>query len=379
MTAGLSARDLRRFVASRLPEFMVPSAFVVLDRLPLAPNGKLDHKALPDPEFTATTYRAPRTAVEETLAAVYADVLGLERVGLDDDFFAVGGDSIRSIQVVTRARAQGIEVSPRQIFEQRTVAELADRRHQRHRRPPGPRGVRGRRGGRHAAAADRPLHARTRRQLRPVLHVRWRWNCPSDIDAQQLTATLTAVLDRHDILRSRLLREDGGALHVEAPGTLDAASLVHRVVCDGTWSDWQERRRGRTGRRHRPPGPGGRSDGPVRLVRRRHHRPGPAADRPAPPRRRRRVLAHPAPGPGRRLAADPRRPRPSAARGRHLPAALDACPGRGGHQPRPRRRGGRCGAPRWKARTPCSGHGRSTRPSMCSPRSSTWSSSCPRR
>ncbi|WP_405567359.1 amino acid adenylation domain-containing protein [Streptomyces sp. NBC_01167] len=240
MTAGLSARDLRRFVAGRLPEFMVPSAFVVLDRLPLAPNGKLDHKALPAPEFTATTYRAPSTAVEETLAAVYADVLGLERVGLDDDFFAVGGDSIRSIQVVTRARAQGIEVTPRQIFEQRTVADLA--------------------GVATSGIGDRPVLEEFEGGgvgLMPLLPIgrymlelgdsfdRFSMSValelPEHIDAQQLAATLTAALDRHDILRSRLLREDGGALHVEAPGALDAGSLLRRVVCDGTWSDWPER------------------------------------------------------------------------------------------------------------------------------------------
>ncbi|WP_331721435.1 amino acid adenylation domain-containing protein [Streptomyces sp. NBC_00212] len=239
MTAGLSARDLRRFVAARLPEFMVPSSFVVLDRLPLAPNGKLDRAALPDPEFSGGEYRAPRTAVEQTLAAVYADVLGLDRVGLDDDFFAVGGDSIRSIQVVTRARAQGIEVTPRQIFEQRTVAELAE-----------------------VATSD--LGARQvleelegggvgRLPLLPIgaymlelgggfdrFSMSIALELPEGIDEQQLAATLGAVVDHHDILRSRLLLEDGGALDIGAPGTVEAAALVHRVACDGTWSDWEQ-------------------------------------------------------------------------------------------------------------------------------------------
>ncbi|CAM5661865.1 Carrier domain-containing protein OS=Streptomyces aurantiogriseus OX=66870 GN=GCM10010251_94530 PE=4 SV=1 [Streptomyces aurantiogriseus] len=126
MTAGVTVRELRRFVAERLPEFMVPSVFVSLERLPLAPNGKLDRAALPEPEFTGEAYRAPRSGVEEILAGVYADVLGVERVGIDDDFFAIGGDSIRSIQIVSRARALGVEITARQIFERRTVAELAD-------------------------------------------------------------------------------------------------------------------------------------------------------------------------------------------------------------------------------------------------------------
>ncbi|MGW0538728.1 AMP-binding protein, partial [Streptomyces sp. NPDC003032] len=124
--SGIEAAELRVHASQHLPDFMVPSTFVILDRLPLMPNGKLDHKALPEPEFTGGAYRAPGTAREKVLAGVYAEVLGLDRVGVDDDFFALGGDSIRSIQVVSRARAQGLEVSPRQIFEQRTVAALAE-------------------------------------------------------------------------------------------------------------------------------------------------------------------------------------------------------------------------------------------------------------
>ncbi|GHC66683.1 non-ribosomal peptide synthetase [Streptomyces flavofungini] len=120
-----AASKLRDFLAERLPEFMVPKAFVVLDKLPITPNGKLDRKGLPEPGFAGATYRAPRSAEEETLAGVFAEVLGRERVGIDDDFVGMGGDSIRSIQVVIRARARGIEITTRQIFESRTIAELA--------------------------------------------------------------------------------------------------------------------------------------------------------------------------------------------------------------------------------------------------------------
>ncbi|TPQ17472.1 non-ribosomal peptide synthetase [Streptomyces sporangiiformans] len=116
---------LLSLAADRLPEYMVPSAVVALERLPLTPNGKLDRLGLPEPEFTTAAYRAPGSAEEKILAAVYAEVLGVDRVGADDDFLAAGGDSIRAIQVVTRARARGLEVTPRQILQCRTVAALA--------------------------------------------------------------------------------------------------------------------------------------------------------------------------------------------------------------------------------------------------------------
>ena len=105
---------------------MVPAAVVVLDALPLTANGKLDTRALPAPEYQdVDRYRAPTDAVEEILAGIYAQVLGLERVGVDDSFFDLGGDSILSMQVVARARAAGLLCRPRDIFVEQTVARLA--------------------------------------------------------------------------------------------------------------------------------------------------------------------------------------------------------------------------------------------------------------
>src|SRR5262249_35023121 len=110
----------------RLPAYMVPAAVVVLDALPLTPNGKLDTRALPAPEYQdVDRYRAPASAVEEILAGIYAQVLGLERVGVDESFFELGGDSILSMQVVARARAAGLVCRPRDIFVEQTVARLA--------------------------------------------------------------------------------------------------------------------------------------------------------------------------------------------------------------------------------------------------------------
>src|SRR5690606_15489850 len=109
------------------PAYMVPGAITVLDALPLTPMGKVDRRALPAPDFGARpgVHRGPSTLREETLAALFAEVLGLDAVGVDENFFALGGDSIISIQLVSRARAAGLRFSARDVFERKTVAALA--------------------------------------------------------------------------------------------------------------------------------------------------------------------------------------------------------------------------------------------------------------
>ena len=114
---ALSGASARAELAERLPTYMVPAAVVVIDALPLTVNGKLDTRALPAPEYQdVERYRAPANAVEEVLADIYAQVLGLERVGVEESFFELGGDSILSMQVVARARAAGVLCRPRDIF-----------------------------------------------------------------------------------------------------------------------------------------------------------------------------------------------------------------------------------------------------------------------
>ncbi|MBN6039792.1 non-ribosomal peptide synthase/polyketide synthase [Amycolatopsis sp. 195334CR] len=113
------------YLAERLPEHMVPAAIVELDEIPLGPSGKVDRKQLPEPEFTSSGFVAPRTELESVIAGVWADVLGVERVGTGDNFFRLGGDSILSLRVVARLRALDLEVSPRALFDRPTVAGLA--------------------------------------------------------------------------------------------------------------------------------------------------------------------------------------------------------------------------------------------------------------
>src|SRR5207249_8072586 len=123
---ALDVSRLREHVSGVVPDYMVPSAFVVLDRLPLTVNGKLDRGALPAPEVVGCgAGRLPRTPQEEVLCGLFAEVLGVSGVGIDDNFFALGGDSIMSIQLVSRARKAGLVITPRAVFQHQTVAALA--------------------------------------------------------------------------------------------------------------------------------------------------------------------------------------------------------------------------------------------------------------
>ncbi|MBF6327637.1 amino acid adenylation domain-containing protein [Nocardia transvalensis] len=125
-TVDLDVPRVKSALSRALPSYMVPSAFVVLEALPLNVNGKLDRKALPEPEFESTAFRAPSTPIEEVVASVYADVLGVDRVGADDDFFALGGNSLLATQVAARVGAAlETRVSVRSLFETPTVAALA--------------------------------------------------------------------------------------------------------------------------------------------------------------------------------------------------------------------------------------------------------------
>ncbi|MEU8924561.1 amino acid adenylation domain-containing protein [Kitasatospora sp. NPDC048545] len=124
---GTDARDLRDFAAGHLPAHMVPAAVVVLDALPLTRNGKVDHAALPAPEFSgdAAAFVAPGTPAEEVLAEIWAEILQVEKVGANDGFFDLGGDSIRAVQVAALARGRGLGIAVAQIYRHRTLADLA--------------------------------------------------------------------------------------------------------------------------------------------------------------------------------------------------------------------------------------------------------------
>jgi amino acid adenylation domain-containing protein/non-ribosomal peptide synthase protein (TIGR01720 family) len=124
-----NASELRAFLNGRLPEYMSPSAFVFLNRLPLTANGKIDRDALPPPDHSRpdgdNVFVTPRNPIEETLAKIWSSVLAIDRVGVHDNFFDLGGDSILSIQIIARANQAGLGLSPRQLFQHQTISELA--------------------------------------------------------------------------------------------------------------------------------------------------------------------------------------------------------------------------------------------------------------
>jgi len=123
-----TSNELRQFVKSKLPSYMVPASFTVLESLPITPNGKVDRRALPVPEFEpdeSTGFVSPHTHTQEVLAKIWQEVLLLKKVGIHDNFFELGGDSIISMQIIAKANQSGLKLTPKQIFQHQTIAELA--------------------------------------------------------------------------------------------------------------------------------------------------------------------------------------------------------------------------------------------------------------
>ncbi|MBC2876624.1 MULTISPECIES: non-ribosomal peptide synthetase [Streptomyces] len=236
---ALDPEELRAALAATLPEHMVPPAVVLLDALPLSLNGKLDRKALPDPApAAAPTSRTPRTEAERVLADVAADVLGLDAVGVDDNFFSLGGDSISAIQLGSRARRAGWGITPRTVFERKTIAAVA--------------AVAERLAGDSAAPEDRredatgplpatPITEWLRERGGPVRRFAQTTvvTVPAGLDPERLTGALNELTRHHEALRMRLVtgldgesggygavagRQHGRAVPVPGTGTRTAGA-----------------------------------------------------------------------------------------------------------------------------------------------------------
>jgi natural product biosynthesis luciferase-like monooxygenase protein/amino acid adenylation domain-containing protein/non-ribosomal peptide synthase protein (TIGR01720 family) len=206
---GTSGSELRTFLSERLPEHMVPSAFVALEALPLSPSGKLDRRALPAPERGTARgggdFVEPRGELEPQLARIWAGVLGVERVGANDRFFELGGDSILALQVIARARQAGLHLTARQLFQYPTVAGLAQVV------------VRGRRAEEQGPVVGPvPFTPIQRWFLERELPEAQHFNQAllleprEPMGAEALARALRALVDHHDALRLRLTRGPEG-------------------------------------------------------------------------------------------------------------------------------------------------------------------------
>ncbi|MBC2379690.1 non-ribosomal peptide synthetase [Pseudomonas sp. WS 5106] len=232
---------LKAHLKAQLPDYMVPAHLIVLDSMPLTANGKLDRRALPqpDPEANRQQYVAPRNELEQTLAAIWAAVLNVQQVGLDDNFFELGGDSILSIQVVSRARQAGLHFSPRDLFQHQTVQTLA-------------------------AVATRSEQVTAEQGvltggsgLTPIQHwffdteipQRQHWNQAlllkplQLLEPHRLEQALLAVLEHHDALRLSFTRRDARwhAEHLAVPqgGVLMQAQVRDMTQCTALFTDTQ--------------------------------------------------------------------------------------------------------------------------------------------
>jgi amino acid adenylation domain-containing protein/non-ribosomal peptide synthase protein (TIGR01720 family) len=197
-------RGIRDFLRDRLPEYMVPASVVVMDSLPLTANGKIDGNALPAPDRAGLKrrYVPPHNADEESLAAIWSQVLGVERVGVYDNFFELGGDSIQCIHVVARARQLDLQVTPAQMFQYPTIAELAAVIEK-------VRPVKAEQG---LVSGPVPLSPIQRWFFEQELEEPQHWNMSLlfemrvDLDALRLRAAVRELLIRHDALRMRFER-----------------------------------------------------------------------------------------------------------------------------------------------------------------------------
>jgi amino acid adenylation domain-containing protein len=232
-----SAKTLREYLKGKLPEYMVPSAFVLLDHLPLTTNGKLDRKALPAPERGRESgHLPPRTPLEAELCRIWADVLKLDSVGIDDNFFELGGDSILSIRIVARAKEVGLGFLPSQLLEQQTISRLAETIAKAPSMAQSMEGVAAQDTDASAGLLPPPIQRRAPGTVVPLSYSQQRlwflcqldsgnqaYSLPAvlrlrgDLQVDTLSRALDEIVRRHEVLRTGFREIDGEPVQVISP------------------------------------------------------------------------------------------------------------------------------------------------------------------
>ncbi|HKU74236.1 MAG TPA: amino acid adenylation domain-containing protein [Pyrinomonadaceae bacterium] len=219
---GVGTDELKRYLKVRLPDYMIPSVFVFLSSLPVTPNGKLDRRALPAPDPARPeaddSYVAPRTSVEEVLASIWAQILGVNRIGIHENFFNLGGDSILSIQVIARANQAGLRLTPTQLFAHQTIAELASVARMAD-ASPAEQGL---------VTGPLPLTPAQHWFFEQDIPERHHWNqallseSREKLDVALVKVAVQQILAHHDALRLRFKRDETGWSQYNASVTEDA-------------------------------------------------------------------------------------------------------------------------------------------------------------
>ncbi|HEX8246225.1 MAG TPA: condensation domain-containing protein, partial [Longimicrobium sp.] len=231
LVGDADAEALRTCLAERLPEYMLPAAYVRLDALPLTPNGKVDRRALPAPEgdaFATRGYEAPSGAVEEAVAAIWAELLGVERVGRRDHFFERGGHSLLAARVVSRVRqALGVEAVPRDLFERPVLAEFARGLEAAGRAEAAPIAPVERSGPLPLSFAQRGLwFLEQLGNLGSTYHIPTGLRLRGELDRGALARALDRIVARHEALRTTFVAADGEPVQRITPAEESAFGLV---------------------------------------------------------------------------------------------------------------------------------------------------------
>ncbi len=227
--------ELRRFLKDKLPDYMVPSAFVALDSLPLTAHGKVDRRALPEPKWgrnnVGEPFVSPHTSVEELLANIWREVLGLKQVGIHDNFFELGGDSLSAIRVIARVKnSLPMEIPLQKLFERPTIAELADEidkiLNEGEKQSAAIMPVSREEGLPLSFAQERLWFFDQMEPYSSVYNMRLTLRLTGDINMTALERSLHEILRRHEVLRTTFVTENGQPVQVVAPPGVLALPLT---------------------------------------------------------------------------------------------------------------------------------------------------------